>query len=52
FSHEKEILQRIRRVWRPLHAKQCPNVLPLVWCGSLEGVPAEVPSLSSDHGSK
>ncbi|GBM52696.1 hypothetical protein AVEN_257173-1, partial [Araneus ventricosus] len=29
-----------------------PNVAPLVRCGTLERVPAKVPSLSSDHGSK
>ncbi|GBM52850.1 hypothetical protein AVEN_4073-1, partial [Araneus ventricosus] len=49
---ETPILQKIRRVWRPLHATQWPNVLPLVWCGSLERVPAKVSPLSSDHGSK
>ncbi|GFW75653.1 hypothetical protein TNCV_4428361 [Trichonephila clavipes] len=38
-----------------MHVKtvESSNVLPLVWCGSLErGVPAQVSSSSLDHGSK
>ncbi|GBM61983.1 hypothetical protein AVEN_201300-1 [Araneus ventricosus] len=35
-----------------LNHTQWPNDLPLVWRGSLEGVPAQASSSSSDGGSK
>ncbi|GBN06055.1 hypothetical protein AVEN_141317-1 [Araneus ventricosus] len=41
-----------KRAWCTLNPWG-PNVLPFVWCGSLErGVPAQVPSSSSDRGQK
>ncbi|GBM17703.1 hypothetical protein AVEN_104001-1 [Araneus ventricosus] len=47
---------KIRRLCKPVTRKiirSRSNVLPLVWCGSLEsGVPVQVSSLSSDRGSK
>ncbi|GBM25429.1 hypothetical protein AVEN_245834-1 [Araneus ventricosus] len=43
---------KIRRVWDLLHSKShaVPNVLPLVWSGSLERVTGQVSSSSSDRG--